>query len=287
MHHTTNLKLKSNTEENFTSLDIQYDHQGELAWYRMNAHPRPCFTSELVSEITQWFNEIMNGSNPDHDNLKYIVMASNIPGVFCLGGDLNLFTQLIRSSNREELVKYDTACVDAMYLNHTNLGRDITTISLIQGDALGGGFESALSSDVVIAEKSAKIGLPDILFNLFPGAGAYSFLSRKIGMIEAERMILSGKLYSAEELYKLGAIDILAEDGQGEKAVYDYIKKENRVRNGYRGFRQAKKLTNPITQEELRGTAEIWADTALKLETKDLRMMERLIKRQSALNSSS
>jgi len=238
MYHNTNLKLKSNPTENFTSLDIQYDEQHELAWYRMNAHPRPCFTSTLVSEIQQWFDGIMDGSDPIHKKLNYIVMASSAPGVFCLGGDLELFTQLIRSGDREELLRYDTACVDAMFLNYTNLGREVTTISLIQGDALGGGFEAALSSDIVIAERSAKIGLPDILFNLFPGAGAYSFLSRKIGAVAAERMILSGKLYSAEELHTLGAIDILAEDGAGEKAVYDYIKKENRARNGYRGFRR-------------------------------------------------
>lgn len=168
-----------------------------------------------------------------------------------------------------------------MYLNYTNLGKEITTISLIQGDALGGGFEAALSSDIVIAERSAKLGLPDILFNLFPGAGAYSFLSRKIGMIEAERLILSGKLYTAEELHKIGAVDVLAEDGQGERAVFDYIKKENRARNGYRGFRKSKHLCNPVTQHELRESAKVWADAALQLTDKDLRMMERLIARQS------
>lgn len=282
MHYNTNLKLKPTTKENFSSLEIRHDEQHELAWYYMNAQPRPCYTSELVGEIHQWFSEIMNGTDPRHENLKYIVMASSAPGTFCLGGDLNLFLHLIRTGDREGLLRYDTACVDAMYLNYTDLNRDITTITLIQGDALGGGFESAISSDVVIAERSAKMGLPDILFNLFPGAGAYSFLSRKIGMIEAEKMVLSGKLYSAEELYKMGVVDVLAEDGEGEKAVYDFIKQENRARNGRRAFRQVKRLTNPVTLDELHAGAEIWADAAMRLEEKDLRMMERLVKRQSS-----
>ena len=51
----------------------------------------------------------------------------------------------------------------------------------MQGECLGGGFEAALSSDVIVAEKSARFGFPEILFNLFPGMGAYSFLERKIG----------------------------------------------------------------------------------------------------------
>jgi DSF synthase len=59
-----------------------------------------------------------------------------------------------------------------MYENIIHLDRDVTTIALVQGDALGGGFETALSSNVLIAERSAKLGFPEILFNLFPGMGA-------------------------------------------------------------------------------------------------------------------
>jgi DSF synthase len=56
-----------------------------------------------------------------------------------------------------------------MYRRITNFrSPTMTTISLVQGDALGGGFEAALTSDVIIAEESAQMGLPEILFNLFP-----------------------------------------------------------------------------------------------------------------------
>jgi len=280
MHYNTNLKLNPHTER-FTSLNVHYDESNELAWYRMNAQPRPCFTPEVVSDIQHWFDDIIEGTDPLNEKLKYIVMSSDVPNVFCLGGDLDLFLKLIRERDQRALLQYDEACIRAMFQIHTDLGRDLTTIALVQGDALGGGFEGVLANDVIIAERSAKMGLPDILFNLFPGAGAYSFLSRKIGMIEAERMVLSGKLYSAEELHAMGVVDVVAEDGEGEKAVYDYIKRENRMRNGYRAFRQAKRLSNPVTLDELLAGAKIWADAAMRLEEKDLRMMERLVKRQS------
>ncbi|MDQ6977946.1 MAG: crotonase/enoyl-CoA hydratase family protein, partial [Ghiorsea sp.] len=121
-----------------------------------------------------------------------------------------------------------------------------------------------------------------ILFNLFPGMGAFSLLSRKVGEVKAKKMILSGKLYSAEEMYDLGIVDILVDDGQGVQAVYDYIKKENRTKNGIRSFRNATRCCNPITYEELKEITTIWVDAALKLTAKDLRMMDRLVKRQSA-----
>jgi len=226
-------------------MDIHYEDNLGLAWLYMNAQPRPCFTPALAHEIQDWYKILKAGETTESRSIRYIVSTSVVAGVYNLGGDLSLFCELIGKGDREGLLQYAIACNDILFSNHTGINGDITTIALVQGDALGGGFEAAVSSEVLIAERSAKMGLPDILFNLFPGAGAYSLLSRKIGMMEAERLILSGKLYTAEQMYALGVVDILAEDGQGKQAVYDYIKRESRLRNGYRSFRKAKRCTNP------------------------------------------
>jgi DSF synthase len=281
MHNANQLlKIQPTLEESFTSLEIRHDYQNSLAWYYTQPYPRPCCTPALIDEIQQWYGYLTNLEN-NMNPPQYIAIASKMSGIFNLGGDLKLFTQYIRSQNKEALLSYAMSCIDTLYLNHTGLGKNITTISLVQGDALGGGFEFALSSNVLIAERSAKMGMPEILFNLFPGMGAYSLLSRKIGPVQAEKMILGGKLYTAEEMYELGTVDLLAEDGEGEKAVLEYIKKQNRASNGYKAFQQAKRHCNPVTYEELKNIAVIWADAALNLSDKDLRMMERLVARQS------
>jgi len=263
-------------------MDIRYEDHLGLAWLSMQAKPIPCFTPALSHEIQHWYGLLREGNMPEYQDIRYIVSTSGAAGVYNLGGDLSLFCKLIEQQDRQGLLDYAIACNDILYSNHTGINGDITTIALVQGDALGGGFEAAVSSEVLIAERGTKMGLPDILFNLFPGAGAYSLLSRKIGMVEAERLILSGKLYTAEQMHALGVVDILAEDGQGRKATYDYIKRESRLRNGYRAFRQAKRCTNPLTFEELLNVASIWVDAAFRLESKDLRMMQRLVKRQMA-----
>ena len=102
-------------------------------------------------------------------------------GVFNLGGDLALFREAIARHDRETLVAYGRNCVDNLYPWSRNCDLPLTTISLVQGEALGGGFECALSASVLIAEESSRMGFPEILFNLFPGMGAYSFLTRKVG----------------------------------------------------------------------------------------------------------
>lgn len=260
-------------------LQISYEDPG-VAWYTMHPRPRPCVTPKLLSEMSSWFDQI---SEPGFaGDVRYMVFASSVPGIFNLGGDLELTCALIRSRDREGLMRYATDCIDVMFRHYNHLQKDITTIALIEGDALGGGLEYALSSDVIIAERSAKMGMPEILFNLFPGVGGYSLLSRKIGGRQAEEMILGGRVYTAEQMHELGVVDVLAEDGQGRQAVAAHVAQEEKASNGIRALRAAKRCTNPLTYQELMAVGEIWADAALRLRDKDLRMIERLVKRQTA-----
>lgn len=263
----------------------RFDSDNGIMWYYMNAAPRPCFTPELLADIRrcQRIMEQVNRNALDNGQeipIRYGVLASRWPGVYNYGGDLDLFIRLIRERNRKDLSLYAKACIDVVYPNATNLGLPMTTLALVQGDALGGGFESALSSTVLIAERSAQLGLPEVLFNLFPGMGAYSLLARRIGPEKAEKLIFSGRSYSAVELHEMGAVDVLAEDGKGESALHEYVKTHDRRRNAYQALYNVRHRYHPISYEELRDIAEIWVDAALKLGQRDLRIMERILKAQ-------
>ncbi len=282
MEHRTqhNLKLAHGGDRGtYETLDIHYEEEYGLAWYITHPQPRPCVTRQLVRDINDWFTTCEQ--EKAYQGVRYLAVASSRSGVFNLGGDLELFCRMIRQGDRQGIFDYAKACIDTLLRNYQGLKRDITTLSLIQGDALGGGLEYALSSHVVIAEKGAKLGFPDVLFNLFPGVGAYSLISRRIGSRKAEEIIMSGRLYEAEELHGLGLIDVLADAGEGEQAVYDYIAAEERAPNGIRAFRKAMQCTQPITPEEMLAVANIWADAAMRLRERDLRMMERFVRRQS------
>ena len=79
----------------------------------------------------------------------------------------------------------------------------------------------ALACHTIVAEEGVGMGLPEVLFGLFPGMGAYSFLCKRVSPRQAENMILSGEVYSSEEMYRLGVVDVLVPKGQGESAVQD------------------------------------------------------------------
>jgi len=272
----------NNTRE-YSQLKTHYDAKNKIGWFLMNGRPRQCFTPTLLADIASYFETVkeeMTESN--NEKYDYLVLSSDVDGVFNLGGDLGLFSSKIQQRNRDDLLAYAVSCIDVLYSNMIHLDTELTTIALVKGDALGGGFEAALSSNLIIAERGVKMGLPEVLFNLFPGMGAFSLLSRKIGTVAAERMILSGKLYDAEELFDMGVIDILAEKGEAELALAKHIKTANRMSNSCKAMQKVKDRCSTISYQELIDITEIWVDAALNLSDKDLRMMSRLVKRQTA-----
>jgi DSF synthase len=246
----------------------------------------PCYSLSLLKDILAHDQQLVtNKGHVDFDGMlhrvNYYVTASRIPGVFNVGGDLALFSMLIKTRDRDALAQYAKLCIDNIYpRTQSFFSPTLTKIVLVQGDALGGGFECALASDVIIAEESAQMGLPEILFNLFPGMGACSLLARRIGIRAAEELILSGKVMTAAELHKMGVVDVVATDGQGETAVRNWIAKNAKRRNGMQAVFRARQFIHPVTRAELDGIVELWVDAALRLGERDLKMMNRLVRAQ-------
>jgi len=265
-----------------SQLKTHYDAKYKIGWFLMDASPRPCFTPTLLNDISMYFDNVkaeMKASN--NEKYDFIVLGSNVDNVFNLGGDLDLFAAKILQGDRDVLLKYAMACIDVLYANMTHLNVEAVTVSVVKGDALGGGFEAALSSNLLIAERGVKMGLPEVLFNLFPGMGAFSLLSRKVGTAMAEKMIFSGELYLAEELFEMGVVDILAEKGEAELELYKHIKAVNKRANSHKAMQKVKDICNTVSYQELVDITNVWVDAALKLDNKDLRMMNRLVTRQT------
>jgi DSF synthase len=263
----------------FDELDVRFDEASRTCWCGMQPLGGPSFTPALLSQMAALqgqFTEMFMRAGGAEAPLRYVVVGSKMPGIFNLGGDLTLFKQLIRARDRQGLRAYARACIDVVYRNAVAYDLPIITIAMVQGDALGGGFEAALSCNIIVAERSAKFGLPEILFNLFPGMGAYSFLSRRIGMAAAEKMILSGKVYEAAELHAMGVVDILVEDGEAPAAIEAYIQRNGRRHNAEQAVFRMRQIVNPLNYEELTDIGDLWVDTALKLIETDLRKMERI-----------
>jgi DSF synthase len=265
----------SSMRPHYDTLETSVDEAARTHWVHMRPYGRPCFSAQLLRDCAT-VHQSLRTMFKQGSSVQYHVLASRTPGVFNLGGDLVHFAESIRAGDRAALRRYGEACIRIAYDNYVACDLPMITIALIQGDALGGGFESALAHDLIVAERSAKFGLPEILFNLFPGMGATSFLNRKIGPIAAERLIMSGRLYTAEELHAMGVVDVLADDGEGEVAVKRLIAENSRKHNAHLAIYRARRRSNPVTFAELSDIVDIWIDAALSVTEYDLRKMQRL-----------
>jgi DSF synthase len=272
----------------YKQIEVRFEPEHAVAWTYMKPSGAPCFNLGMLEELRAHDSAIESCGGrvlykDDLHQIHYYVGGSRVEGIFSLGGNLANLVELIEAGDHDTLMHYAKLCVDNMYLRICGYNSPMITISLVQGEALGGGFETALSSNVIVAERRSRMGLPEILFNLFPGNGAYSLLARRVGMKRAEEMILSGRVYTAEELHEAGVVDVLAEDGTGEAAVRDYIRRNERRRNGMQAVFSCRQHFHPVTHEELLNIANVWVSAALRLEEKDLKLMSRLARAQAKL----
>ncbi|MGI4954810.1 MAG: crotonase/enoyl-CoA hydratase family protein [Janthinobacterium lividum] len=269
----------------YPSLRMRPDFKEHTIWCHMAPDGVPTYSHELMNNIGMMQRNISQfyaGTMPGQQHaLRWFVMASAAPGIFNLGGDLAHFADRIRRKDLAALRHYGHVAVEAIYRNTVAFDAPLVTMALVQGDALGGGFEHALSFDLIVAERSAKLGLPEILFNLFPGMGAYSFLSRRLDRARAEAMILSGRIYTGAELHEMGVVDVLAEDGEGEMTAREYIARHDPKHNAHLATYRSRRRVNPVTLSELQDVVDIWAEAAMNLSEANLRKMDRLARAQT------
>jgi DSF synthase len=239
---------------------LRLEWDSELAMLRVRTCVKPiqCYSLAGLAEMQRVCDDI--AANPGL--VRHLVLTSDVTGVFNFGGDLALFVLLVRAQDLDSLRLYGRRCVDLVWWMENAAQLGVHTTVLVQGDTLGGGLESVLPFHKVIFERSAQAGFPEVLFNLFPGMGAWNFTIRKAGFAVANEMILSGALYTAEQLYRRGLVDLVVDDGEGEAAL-----------------QQAVRTVDP----RLRGTlAALQAQRfAMGLTNRDLRLMERLARAQA------
>jgi len=261
----------------YKTIRLEWSSDLRLLRVRTCVRPIQCYSLAAMGELQQMLGDI--SANPGL--VRHFVMSSDVPNVFNFGGDLALFVLLVRAGDVDSLRLYGKRCVDLVWWMENAANLDVHTTVLSQGDTLGGGLESVLPFHKVIFERRAQAGFPEVLFNLFPGMGAWDFTIRKAGFAVASEMILSGRLYSADELHYRRLVDIVVDDGQGETAIDNVVREVDPRHRGTLEALRAQRMAEPIRSESLLAIVDTRAESALGLTDRDLRLMERLARAQA------
>jgi DSF synthase len=264
-------------------LGLQYQAANGTLWIVLrHVAGRPQnFSGELLDalqrsldelEVNRWrWNEKGQGS-PIH----CAVMTSDHPDYFSVGGDLAFFRRCIEQRDAQALRAYALQCLDIVY-RWAMAGADVATVAVVQGRALGGGFEAVLGANYIIAEEQSEFGFPEILFGLFPMAGGMSLAGRRIGVHRAEKMMREGRLHSAAEMLELGLIDEVCGHGEAATAVRAYLQRQQTSQRAKAMLQRAKLRMSPLDPAELRQQVDDWIEIAMALTAKEIRVLEALI----------
>jgi len=267
--------------ERFTQLAGYYEEERRTVWMLLRAQPRPCFNHALIEEIMN-MSWLVRQSGFAVD---FWVTGSLVPDMYNTGGDLRFFVECIQNGRREALRAYARACVDCVHAASRGFDTGAITLAMVEGSALGGGFEAALAHHFVLAQRDARLGFPEIAFNLFPGMGGYSLVARRAGMKLAEELIYRGESHTAEWHEQFGLVDVLFEPGQGYISTRTFIDTLQPKLNGVRAMLRARQRVLRLPRSELMDITEDWVDAAFCLESKDIAYMERLVMLQNRHNA--
>ena len=276
MNLATTSPLSTLLGRRYKFLRLEWNDELGMLRVRTCVKPIQCYSLAGLTEMQRVLDDVAAAPGI----VRHLVLSSDVTGVFNFGGDLALFVLLVRARDLDSLRMYGRRCIDMVWWLEHAAERGVHTTVLVQGDTLGGGLESVLPFHKVVFERSAQAGFPEVLFNLFPGMGAWPLTIRKAGFAIANEMVLSGRLFTAEQLMRRSLVDAVVEDGEGELAVEAIVRSiEPRLR-GTLAALHARRLAAPITYESLLAVVDLWSEMALTLTTRDLRLMERLARAQ-------
>ncbi len=274
----------------FTNVDVDYDATSCSVWMYYKENGPPFYSLQTLIDMASVRESLRHLLRSDYRGvfpIRYFVMASHKPGVFNLGGDLAMFAKSIKDQERDQLKAYAHACIDVVHGLATAFGLPIVTLSAITGQALGGGLEAALAEDFILADETARIGVPEVAFNTFPGMGAVSLLSRRLGDARAEDIIGSGKVYTGRQMFEMGVVDILAPEGAARSTALAWMTEGGAERYERRlAIARARRRFFPVSYDELIKITDLWVDCSFDVTDQDIRHMERLAAAQKRMLAS-
>ncbi|MFJ6083936.1 enoyl-CoA hydratase/isomerase family protein [Streptomyces sp. NPDC092369] len=145
-------------------------------------------------------------------DVRAVVVTSTHERAFCVGADLKE-----RNSFSDADMLRQRPGSRAAYTGVLEL--PVPAVAAVHGFALGGGFELALSCDLIVADRTAVVGLPEVSVGVIPGGGGTQLLPRRVGAARAAELIFTARRLEAAEARELGLVDELVEAGRDREAA--------------------------------------------------------------------
>jgi len=261
---------------------VDFEEKFGILWSLWQEKCPPYFSPALLRDMEYGVSTISNGTFVAADLFRYFVLRSRRDNIFNLGGDLEFFKQMIISGDREGLLSYAKQSADMMYTLYSGFEKGVTTVALVQGKCIGGGLEAAVACDYIVAERHSEFCFPEIQLGIFPGMGALPVLARRLNKRDYEDLCHSGRSFSTEELTNMGLIDVVADKGQGEQVIMEWIKKRYGALRSHQTMSCIRKSATQLSRADFHSGLESWVDIVMSLDKRRLALLSLAIDKQHA-----
>lgn len=201
--------------------------------------PLNLLTLQMTQRLIDLFSEL-----EEDDGVRAVVIAGTGRKAFCAGADIKEFAAV-----RDDVVEKKLRKENEALARIEGLSKPV--IAAMDGSALGGGCEIALSCDLRILAEDARIGLPEIKLGVFPGSGGLYRLPRIVGLSSALRMMYTGDLLTAREAHAIGLVDEVAEPGRALAAARELAARIARgPRHALAAIRAGVRRSLEVTRDE-------------------------------------
>jgi enoyl-CoA hydratase/carnithine racemase len=218
-------------------------------------HRQPC--NEIGSASLQELEQFIDALPAVTDEAHALILHSTLNAGFCAGADLReLYSRSQELAEAERVAGVRDFLQRIHRVMNTLDASPLTTIAAVHGVTFGGGFELALTCDLIIADKMARFCFPELRLGLIPGFGGIPRLKRDLGNSLVRDLLLTGRSINAAKAQAIGLVSQLAAEGQAlrlARSTAAHIKKFDRATSA-----AAKQFIKPIPDQELRQEIEIF-----------------------------
>ena len=220
-------------------------------------HREPC--NEIGSLTTEELERFVAAHAELSREAHALIIFSTMKSGFSAGADLRELYQLIQQMGKAEVAKGVRSYLERIHnVMNTIDASPLTTIAAVHGVTFGGGFELALTCDLIIADKTARFCFPELRLGLIPGFGGIPRLKRDLGNGVVRDLLLTGRSFNSTKAQRIGLVSQVVSEGEALRAARATAAQIAKFDRGT--AMAAKKFIKPIPHDELRQEIDIFCE---------------------------
>lgn len=241
--------------DSFNGQAVSWDVKDGVVELALNREPCNEIGSATLEELEKFVAAMKNLERSVHA----LIMYSQRNCGFCAGADLRELYGRSKDMERSQAVGQVRNFLERIHavLNAID-GTPLTTIAATHGVVFGGGFELALTCDLIIADKTARFCFPELRLGLIPGFGGIPRLKRDLGNAVVRDLLLTGRSFNATKAQQIGLVSQVVGEGEALRVARGTAAQLGKFDRNTAAA--AKQFIKPIPYEELKQEIDIFCE---------------------------